>query len=412
MDNRPASEYAQSGSLSPYPTFTATHSEITAADQASAAAPAQYTPQPESRPNPQYTPQPEVRPGTSSNTPQSDYSLNQPPPAARSPAYPEYLARPPQYHHAPNSQPGGAPGMAQATSPSMNSLSDGHQNGHRNQSNLKSDGDVPIDPSIAASSPTYPPPYSPYTAQGHDMAAQYQGHPPAPPPQMYARPEWSHGYPQHQHGLPGPYSSPATTVGPASPAVTAGPRPGQVYSFVPIPGAQQHKRPRRRYEEIERMYKCGWNGCEKAYGTLNHLNAHVTMQSHGQKRTPEEFKEIRKEWKQRKKEEEAQRKVAEERERAAAAAAVQSQIDASGGAPDLSQGGQPPQYPGGVRPQLPPIGYQPADGQAPGQYGAGASGMPYQGNGQVGYPPNYPHSPYGQSGQVYQQQNQSTSYPQ
>lgn len=61
----------------------------------------------------------------------------------------------------------------------------------------------------------------------------------------------------------------------------------QVYSFVPIPGAQQHKRPRRRYEEIERMYKCGWNGCEKAYGTLNHLNAHVTMQAHGNKRTPE-----------------------------------------------------------------------------------------------------------------------------
>jgi hypothetical protein len=61
----------------------------------------------------------------------------------------------------------------------------------------------------------------------------------------------------------------------------------QVYSFVPIPGSQQHKRPRRRYEEIERMYKCGWQGCEKAYGTLNHLNAHVTMQSHGNKRTPE-----------------------------------------------------------------------------------------------------------------------------
>lgn len=35
------------------------------------------------------------------------------------------------------------------------------------------------------------------------------------------------------------------------------------------------------------MYKCGWQGCEKAYGTLNHLNAHVTMQSHGLKRTPE-----------------------------------------------------------------------------------------------------------------------------
>merc|ERR1712093_827516 len=54
----------------------------------------------------------------------------------------------------------------------------------------------------------------------------------------------------------------------------------------------------------------------KAYGTLNHLNAHVTMQSHGQKRTPEEFKEIRKEWKARKKEEENQRKAEDERARA------------------------------------------------------------------------------------------------
>jgi hypothetical protein len=61
----------------------------------------------------------------------------------------------------------------------------------------------------------------------------------------------------------------------------------QVYSFVPIPGDQQHKRVRRRHEEIDRMYECGWSGCKKAYGTLNHLNAHVTMQSHGQKRAPE-----------------------------------------------------------------------------------------------------------------------------
>ncbi|KAI5292919.1 hypothetical protein KEM52_005967 [Ascosphaera acerosa] len=109
---------------------------------------------------------------------------------------------------------------------------------------------------------------------------------------------------------------------------TAPPRPGQthyfsqVYSFVPIPGTQQHKRPRRRYEEIERIYKCGWHGCEKAYGTLNHLNAHVTMQSHGPKRVPEEFKEIRREWKARKKEEEAQRRAAETRERNASAAAA------------------------------------------------------------------------------------------
>jgi hypothetical protein len=58
--------------------------------------------------------------------------------------------------------------------------------------------------------------------------AQYQGH---PPPQMYARPEWSHGYPHQQPHMPGPYNSPAPTVGSASPATTAGPRPGQVRSF-------------------------------------------------------------------------------------------------------------------------------------------------------------------------------------
>ncbi|QKX60653.1 uncharacterized protein TRUGW13939_07799 [Talaromyces rugulosus] len=292
--------------------------------------------------------------------------------------------------------------MAQATSSST--TLDGKHDDHRNQSNLKSDADLPIDPSIAASSPTYPPPYSPYQPQGHDMA-QYQGH---PPPQMYARPEWSHGYPHQQPHMPGPYSSPAPTVGSASPAATAGPRPGQVYSFVPIPGAQQHKRPRRRYEEIERMYKCGWNGCEKAYGTLNHLNAHVTMQSHGSKRTPEEFKEIRKEWKARKKEEENQRKAAEERERQAAA---QAQAQPEGGPPaDPSQGGQPPAYAGGVR-QLPPIGYQPAENQVPGQYAAGGAGqMVYpQGNAQI-YS-NYPHSPYAQNNQVYQPpDNQSGNY--
>ena len=190
--------------------------------------------------------------------------------------------------------------MAQATSPSM-SLQDGHQDDHQHPQHIKSNSEVPVDPNIAASSPTYPP-YSPYAP--HDMS-HYQGQPPPGyPPQ--------HGWPQHHpgyhHGMP--YSGPGSSAS-GTPA-SAGPRPGQVsdahhssithrtqtspqnphplsqvYSFVPIPGAQQHKRPRRRYEEIERMYKCGWQGCEKAYGTLNHLNAHVTMQSHGTKRTPE-----------------------------------------------------------------------------------------------------------------------------
>lgn len=54
----------------------------------------------------------------------------------------------------------------------------------------------------------------------------------------------------------------------------------KVYSFVAIPGTNQKKRPRRRYDEIERLYHCNYPGCTKSYGTLNHLNAHVSMQQH------------------------------------------------------------------------------------------------------------------------------------
>lgn len=125
--------------------------------------------------------------------------------------------------------------------------------------------------------------------------------------------------------------------------------------------------------------------------------------------TVTEFKEIRKEWKARKKEEENARKAAEERERAAVA---QSQGPENNAPPDpnVTTAQQPPQpasYPAGVRPQLPPIGYQPADGQVPNQYGTSTgNGLVYQnGNGQMpaSYPANYPHSPYAQQSQVYQQ---------
>ncbi|KAG6330098.1 hypothetical protein ID866_8991 [Astraeus odoratus] len=75
------------------------------------------------------------------------------------------------------------------------------------------------------------------------------------------------------------------------------------YSFVSLPGNAVKKRPRRRYDEIERLYQCSWPNCTKAYGTLNHLNAHVTMQKHGSKRSPNEFKELRKQWRKAKKEE-------------------------------------------------------------------------------------------------------------
>ncbi|KZF22744.1 hypothetical protein L228DRAFT_268128 [Xylona heveae TC161] len=408
--DRGASDYSQSGLRASFPLVSESQSEGSLPDQASAA---------------QYPAGQDVRPSnfSSSATPTSEYGIH--PSSARSGSFPEYLTRP-QYpegtarYHPPSNQSASTGGMAQATSPSMPLAADGHTNGHRTTHHVKSDPDLPIDPSIAASSPTYPPPtqYSPYPPQ-HDMTQPYPAHPAAP--QMYHRPEWQYAPAGHAHTLPGGaygHPSPATTVSAASPAATAGPRPGQVglafpdrryysnapqqphlsqvYSFVPIPGAQQHKRPRRRYEEIERMYKCGWNGCEKAYGTLNHLNAHVTMQSHGQKRTPEEFKEIRKEWKARKKEEENARKAEEERQRQAAAAQA-TQVD--GQAAEASQAPAASTYPPGVRPQLPPIGYAPAGGQVAGQYAAPSGGMDQMHQ----LYSNYAQSPYTQGSQMYQQ---------
>lgn len=248
-------------------------------------------------------------------------------------------------------------------------------------------------PSIAASSPTYPShQYSPYTS--HEMP-QYPG------PQggaMYApRPDWAgnYGNPQVYGQLPGP------------PGMGMPPRGAHhlstVYSFVPIPGSAQHKRPRRRFEEIERMYKCGFQGCEKAYGTLNHLNAHVTMQSHGPKRTPEEFKEIRKEWKAKKKEEDHARKQEEDRLRS------EGRPVGHEGTPTSATAQYAPAHmiaPGMGGPQLPPIGYGPAPGQAPPQYTTApsqADGQAYQSAGQMYTNGGYPQSPYGQQSQMYQQ---------
>ncbi|KAF8997773.1 hypothetical protein BDQ17DRAFT_1248392 [Cyathus striatus] len=78
--------------------------------------------------------------------------------------------------------------------------------------------------------------------------------------------------------------------------------PIKTYSFVALPGNAPKKWPRRRYDEIEHLYQCSWPECTKAYGTLNHLNAHVTMQKHGPKRNPNEFKELRNQWRIAKKE--------------------------------------------------------------------------------------------------------------
>ncbi|CAK1360137.1 unnamed protein product [Cercospora beticola] len=312
---------------------------------------------------------------SASATPDSSYGLPQ---SARSGSFPEYIQR---------------------------SYAEGQQQS-RYAAGTPSNMAQTSNPSIAQSSPSYPPPqsYSPYPPQDQQHMPQYGNQPMT----SYARPEWA-GHYQQQAAMYG--HSPATTAG-AAPNMVAHsiPRPpagghplSTVYSFVPIPGAQQHKRPRRRYEEIERMYKCGWNGCEKAYGTLNHLNAHVTMQSHGTKRTPEEFKEIRKEWKAKKKEEENSRKAEEERQRQEAARNGQDTTQPQG-QPGYGQAHMMQPQMGG--PQLPPIGYQPAAGQTPSQYAQPqqVDGAPqYASNGQMYGTQGYPQSPYGQGGLAYQQ---------
>lgn len=69
-------------------------------------------------------------------------------------------------------------------------------------------------------------------------------------------------------------------------SLSSDPLSSKAYSFVALPGNSVKKRPRRRYDEIERLYQCNWRDCSKGYGTLNHLNAHIVTQKHGSKRLP------------------------------------------------------------------------------------------------------------------------------
>ncbi|TLS31429.1 hypothetical protein PpBr36_03669 [Pyricularia pennisetigena] len=424
--DRSASDYSQSGLPSPYPSNCGDNQSEAQSVTVDTSSAAQYN----------ASAQQEVRsnnPGTysASATPTSEYGVYSA--SARSGSFPDHLQQ--RSYHPASNHSGSSGGMAQTpTSPSASLPQDALHRSHPavHPRDIKSDtGGAPIDPSIAAPSPTYgaPTQYSPYGAPSQDMSHGY-AHPGS---NLYAqpRPDWS-GYGQ-QHGAP---LTPGHHVFPQTP--TSAPpqaRPNQVYSFVPIPGAQQHKRPRRRYEEIERMYKCGWQGCEKAYGTLNHLNAHVTMQSHGQKRTPEgeyfhfsfrvdpslqimvltdprfdvkwsstlpppasgrkEFKEIRKEWKARKKEEEAARKADEERQRQAAQSQGGSTEGQTGSDVSQSSNGY-----AGARGavQLPPIGYQ--AGQYPAATSTSVQQQPLP-DYNASYMQSYqPASPYGGSNQA------------
>lgn len=59
------------------------------------------------------------------------------------------------------------------------------------------------------------------------------------------------------------------------------------------PDSVKPRRKRRAFAEIDRIYKCTFADCKKSYGTLNNLNHHIALQSHGFKRKPDEFKELR-----------------------------------------------------------------------------------------------------------------------
>jgi len=187
MDAR-QSDYQQPGLHSPYSASTKIKSERSAPDQTSAA---QYPPGQDPR-NANFS---------SSATPTSDYGIA--PSSARSGSFPEYIQRSP---YPPQGQGTPAGNMAQATSPSIPLHND--QAINPNPSSNKSDADLPIDPSIAAASPTYPhhPSYSPYTPnEAQPMYGQHPGH--------FPRSDWP----------PGHYQTPPTHIPPYGHAVTTGP---------------------------------------------------------------------------------------------------------------------------------------------------------------------------------------------
>lgn len=96
-----------------------------------------------------------------------------------------------------------------------------------------------------------------------------------------------------------------------APGLPAPPPPGlQMYPYNArliderrriILATKPKKRKRKKYNEVERLYKCNFPNCNKAYGTLNHLNCHIVLQKHGKKRLPSEFKELREKLKKRRK---------------------------------------------------------------------------------------------------------------
>lgn len=166
---RSANEYPQSGLPSPYPSsYGDNHSEGSTADHHPSG------PQYPVKQEPNYQ---------NATTPNSEYSAY--PQSARPGSYQEHLHRP--YHQASSSA---SAGMAQQQ-PNSPSLPQQDGRNHHQAHAVKSDNDVPIDPSIAPPNAgyAYPPqqhaPYAPNPDIGHGGYSHPSG-------AMYApqRPEW------------------------------------------------------------------------------------------------------------------------------------------------------------------------------------------------------------------------------
>jgi hypothetical protein len=154
----------------------------------------------EQPPTAPYPPQQDPR-GTnfSSATPSSDYAL---PTSARSESFPSNIYSRP--HYSPSQGPSQG-GMAHPPSPSM-PLHSSHASNQTSQS-ARSNNEVPIDPSIAAS-PTYPPQsqYPTYQTQPDMYGAGHPG--------VYGRPEWASGH--YQQPPPMTHYGHSTSSGPPS----------------------------------------------------------------------------------------------------------------------------------------------------------------------------------------------------
>lgn len=80
--------------------------------------------------------------------------------------------------------------------------------------------------------------------------------------------------------------------------------PSQSYGLHQYAGMDTHSgtsdmsnkriRPRRRPDEMERLYACREKGCTKAYESISHLNTHIKRKGHGRPLTKSDFTAVKK----------------------------------------------------------------------------------------------------------------------